>query len=473
MPVLSQPPDETIIAPENQHLPVVVIGAGPIGLAAAARLAERGLPFTLFEAGVSPAAYIAGWGHVRLFTPWRYLTDDAAVRLLTEQGWRAPTADDLPTGRELIELYLEPLAGSPVIADHLVLGTRVVSVTRRGIDKVKTRGGATAPFVVRVEDEYGAPTDHLAAAVIDASGTWANPNPLGGSGVPAIGERQAGKRLSFGMPDVLGEDRADYQGKATLVVGAGHSAANVILDLVALSETDRDTTITWAVRGESLARVFGGGDADDLPARGRLGMRLQSAVNEGRLTLLTGFVVEAIQRDPDGRVEVRTADEQVVHVDQVVAATGQRPDHSLSRELRLGLDPWLESPSELAPMIDPNLHHCGSVAPHGFDVLSHPEPGFYIAGVKSYGRAPTFLMMTGYEQVRSITAALAGDMEAARNLELVLPETGICITDFEMPSVPAETSAVVGCCGTATAASESCSGTEGADRLCSGSAHIG
>jgi hypothetical protein len=43
--------------------------------------------------------------------------------------------------------------------------------------------------------------------------------------------------------------------------------------------------------------------------------------------------------------------------------------------------------------------------------------------VKSYGRAPTFLMMTGYEQVRSVAAAIAGDMKAADDVRLVLPET--------------------------------------------------
>ena len=77
--------------------------------------------------------------------------------------------------------------------------------------------------------------------------------------------------------------------------------------------------------------------------------------------------------------------------------------------------------------------------PHGHRELSHPEPGFYTIGVKSYGRAPTFLLLTGYEQARSVAAAIAGDLEAADDVHLVLPETGICETDF------AEDGA--GCCG--------------------------
>jgi hypothetical protein len=81
---------------------------------------------------------------------------------------------------------------------------------------------------------------------------------------------------------------------------------------------------------------------------------------------------------------------------------------------------------ELTPLIDPNHHSCGTVPPHGADELTHPEPGYYAIGVKSYGRAPTFLLATGYEQVRSVVAALAGDWESARTAELDLPETGVC-----------------------------------------------
>ncbi len=101
------------------------------------------------------------------------------------------------------------------------------------------------------------------------------------------------------------------------------------------------------------------------------------------------------------------------------------------RELRLALDTSLESPVALAPLIDPNVHSCGTVPPHGVEELSHPEENFYIVGMKSYGRAPTFLTLTGYEQVRSIVAALTGDYEAARNVELILPETGVCSTDTD------------------------------------------
>ncbi|MFG1858993.1 hypothetical protein ACGFJT_44660, partial [Actinomadura geliboluensis] len=112
------------------------------------------------------------------------------------------------------------------------------------------------------------------------------------------------------------------------------------------------------------------------------------------------------------------------------AATGFRPDLDMLREVRVELDPATEAPVRLAPMIDPNFHSCGTVPPHGERDLAHPEPGLYLAGMKSYGRAPTFLMATGYEQVRSIAAALAGDREAADTVQLDLPETGVCSTSL-------------------------------------------
>jgi hypothetical protein len=129
-------------------------------------------------------------------------------------------------------------------------------------------------------------------------------------------------------------------------------------------------------------------------------------------------------------------------VDRIVVATGFRPDFSFLRELRLGLDPAVEAPPALAPLIDPNFHSCGTVPPHGVDQLVHPEPGLFIVGSKSYGRAPTFLMATGYEQVRSIVAELAGDTVAAREVHLVLPETGVC-------GAPPSIASASSCCGQA------------------------
>ncbi|MEV4492930.1 FAD-dependent oxidoreductase [Micromonospora coxensis] len=436
------------------ELPVVVIGAGPVGLAAAAHLHERGLPFTVLEAGDAAGAAVRQWGHVRVFSPWRYDVDPAARRLLDESGWVAPAPDALPTGAELAADYLQPLAELPAIRPHVRYGARVRAISRLGLDRLRTAGRESTPFLVRLADGE----ELLARAVIDASGTWGTPNVLGASGLPAGGEQEAGAFLEHALPDVLGADRDRFAGRHTLVVGAGHSAANTLLSLAELAAAVPGTEATWAIRTASPARTYGGGDADALPARGALGVRLREHVDAGRIRLLTGFSVHALT-PADGRVAVvvRHADgtEESLPVDRVVAATGFRPDHSVAAELRLDLDPVLGATRALAPLIDPNEHSCGTVPPHGVDELSHPETGYYVVGMKSYGRAPTFLMVTGYEQVRSVVAALAGDWDAARDVQLELPETGVCNSD------PADSATGESCCGPAPAARGLATGVAG------------
>jgi thioredoxin reductase len=419
---------------------VVVIGAGPVGLAAAAHLYERGLPFTVVETGDRPAAAIRQWGHVRLFSPWRYNLDHAASRLLREAGWVEPDPEALPTGGQLAARYLQPLADLPAVKPNVRYDARVVAVTRAGLDRVRTLGREAAPFLVRLAGGE----DILARAVIDASGTWGMPNVLGASGIPAHGESGAAAFIEHALPDVLGVDRDRFAGRHTLVVGAGHSAANTLLSLADLAERASGTTITWAIRAASPARSYGGAAADALPARGALGTRLREHVQAGRIQLLTGFSVHTVTPLSEGGVQVTDGSTAIV-VDRIVSATGFRPDHSIVSELRLDLDPVMGSTRALAPLIDPNKHSCGTVPPHGVDDLTHPEPGFYAIGVKSYGRAPTFLMATGYEQARSVVAALAGDWAAARDVQLDLPETGVCNSN---PVLGDDTIAASGgCCG--------------------------
>ncbi len=412
---------------QKEFLPVAIVGAGPVGLAAAAHLLEKGEEPVVFEAGARVGANVLAWGHVRLFSPWRYVIDAAAGRLLAEAGWLPPDGEVYPTGRELVEHYLEPLAALPALKSRIRLNSRVAQVTRDGFDKMKTTGREDAPFLLTIEGQDGRQEPFLARAVIDASGTTATPNPLGAAGLPAIGERQAAGRIFAGIPDVLGAHRARYAGKRVLVVGSGHSAFNALLDLVDLAAEAPGTAITWAVRrpGDGLRNLFGGGINDALPARGELGERVRRRVDGGNLRLVTGFRVARLTETEDG-VLVAGEDEVIGPFDRIVAATGFRPALTLLSELRLDLDPAVESPRALAPLIDPNIHSCGSVPPHGEAELRQPEPNAYIAGMKSYGRAPTFLMLTGYEQVRSIACAIAGDREGARDVQLVLPETGVC-----------------------------------------------
>jgi thioredoxin reductase len=414
-------------------LPVAVIGGGPVGLAAAANLLTRGLPVKLYEAGQTVGTNVLDWSHVRLFSPWRFNIDEASRSILREQGWQEPPPDDLPTSRELYDAYLAPL-GTALI-DRAIIETRahVRSISRRGIDKVVSRNRASHLFALAVNAVSTGERIDLARAVIDASGTWQNPNPLGASGMSTPGELEAAPLISYGIPDVLQVARHQYAGKHILVVGGGHSAATVLIDLARLAEDDELTRITWAVRNQNLMRVFGGGKADQLPARGRLGSDLKQLIEARRLRVVTGFSAERVDRlhnviSVSGNTDAGPV--TLGPVDRIVVVTGQRPDLTLTRELRLDLDPWLESPRALGQAIDPNVHSCGSVPPHGYRELTHPEPNYFTVGIKSYGRAPTFLLATGFEQVRSVAAYLAGDRAAAEDVRLVLPETGVCSVSY-------------------------------------------
>lgn len=443
--------------PEPARLPVAVIGAGPVGLIAAAQLIARGETPLVLEAGDSPGASMREWGHVRLFSPWKYLVEPTSLAMLEASGWSMPDGDRLPTGGELVRQLLEPLATLPALAPHIRYGHRVVAVTRRGYDKVKTAGRDATPFELVVTRADGRTTRLLARAVIDASGTWRAPNPLGAGGLAAEGEVEHADRIHYGIPDVLSRDRARYAGRRTLVVGSGHSAFNTLLDLAALSRIVPATEVTWAIRRPEVGQMFGGGRKDQLEARGALGTRLRPLVDSGTLRLSLGVRLVRVTSQANGLMVEGDAGQMLGPFDEIVVATGYRPDLSVARELRLRLDPWLEAPETLAPLIDPNLHSCGTVYPHGATELAHPEKDYYIVGMKSYGRAPTFLMLTGYEQVRSVVSALVGDEEGARDVRLVLPGTGVCQSDrrgSESDAEPDEALAFAGagagaaaCCG--------------------------
>ncbi|PIT02486.1 FAD-dependent oxidoreductase [Bradyrhizobium nitroreducens] len=416
---------------------VAIIGAGPVGLAAAAHVLERGMSPIVLEAGPEAAHAVRQWQHVQLFSPWEYNVDKAASRLLAPTGWNSPDPHSYPTGGELIERYLAPLATRTALREAIRTSSRVTAISRAGFDKAKTKGREQAPFEIRYQNGKGLEVLR-ADAVVDASGTWFTPNPAGSNGLPAIGERERAGRIAYGMPDVRGADRARYAGKTVAVLGAGHSAVGTLIDLAQLAGEVPATQAIWLLRGDDPAKAFGGGRNDKLAARGALGSAFAALVAAGKIKVETGFGVTHLS-DSEGRLGVSAGSRSVV-ADELVVSTGFRPDLSFLSELRLRLDPAIEAPVALAPLIDPNEHSCGTVRPHGARELAHDEPGFYLAGMKSYGRAPTFLMMTGYEQVRSIVADIAGDKAAAARVELALPETGVCTRG----GVEA---ADAGCCG--------------------------
>ena len=426
-------------------LPIAVIGAGPVGLAAAAHLELRGIPFLLFEAGSTVASNVLTWKHIRVFSPWKYNIDKAARQLLASVEWKSPDDDALPTGAELFDHYFKPLYELPKIKANTFLQAKVLSIGRKNIDKMKSNDREKHPFVIQVFRE-GKVNQYEVRAVIDASGTWNSPNPIGSGGVYAVGELENREKIFYGIPDVLGDHADRYRNKSVLVVGSGHSAINTILELDKLRGRYPETKINWILRKSNVNEVYGGQEKDALAARGALGLKIEALVREGSVKVFTPFQIqEVIKEGASLAIGGYWNDEEFVlpQIDEIISSTGSRPDFSFIREVRLSIDPALESASAIAEMIDPNVHSCGTVRAHGEKELRQPEENFYIVGSKSYGRAPTFLMATGYEQVRSIVAAIDGDLAAAQQVELDLPETGVCSTD--LASVP--------CCGTTSKSS--------------------
>ncbi|MFF2890133.1 NAD(P)-binding domain-containing protein [Paenibacillus sp. NPDC057967] len=412
----------------NHDLPVAIIGGGPVGLAAAAHLVTKGESFILFEAAAHIAGNVGNWGHVRVFTPWPFIADKAARQLLEASEWKLPDEEAFPTGKDLIDEYMAPLAQLPAIKPFVHYDAKVVAVSRKGLSKAKTAGRDKLPFVLHVQHENQT-IKYEAKAVIDASGTWSNPNPVASDGVWTREEQALGSQITYGIPDLLGKEQKRYAAKNVLVVGSGHSAIHALLDLERLQEQHPQTTITWIIRKSNLQEVFGGQEQDALRERGLLGVRLQKLVESGKITVYTSFLINGLEKDGArinvlGNVNGETV--SINGMDEVISNTGSRPDISFLREVRMDMDTYIESVTALAPLIDPNIHSCGTVRPHGEKELRQPDHNFYIVGSKSYGRAPTFLMATGYEQVRSIVAAITGDWEAAVKVELDLPETGVC-----------------------------------------------
>jgi thioredoxin reductase len=402
------------------ELPVVVIGAGPQGLAAAAHLVERGEDVVVVERGPAAASAVSEWGHVRLFSAWPELTDAAARRLLEPTGWSSAPASGYPTGMEWVSDYLAPLADA--LGERVRYRTTVTGVARQGRDKVVDAGRKSQPFVVHTVDADGIESRILARAVIDASGTWSMPNPAGADGFPAVGERAASGLISYRIP----ADVSELAGEHIVVVGAGHSATHAVLRLSELARRSPGTRVTWLLRRGSAMNVFGGGTGDELPERAALGSRARKVIDEGVVELVTGFRVAELRRGGDGLTVIAEDGREVADVGRVFALTGFRPDIGILRELRIDLDPALEAVAGIATEIDPNIHSCGSVSATGARELAQPEPGLFVVGAKSYGRAPTFLALTGYEQVRSVVAHLVGDHEAAARKDLTLPDTGVC-----------------------------------------------
>jgi hypothetical protein len=391
---------------------IAILGAGPTGLEAALAAADGGHPFILFEAAPSVAGNVRAWGHVRLFTPWDLNVSPRMRRHLEAGGVEVPSGTDCPTGQELAERLLDPIAGLREISPNLRLGTQVLAVGREGLlkhEEIATPERGRRPFRILVAEPGGRERVHPADVVIDTTGTWSHPNSLGDGGIPTPGERAFDGEIRRHIPDLTREEE-HWAGKTILVAGSGHSAQTAIRDLAFLALKAPGTHVIWVLR--NLKPDWGTHDGDPLPERESLAGQA-CAFAEGMwptvISSRRGMVVEEIAK-PNGRFEVTLrngARRETVSVDRILSLTGSVGDHSLYRQLQVHECYATCGPIKLsAALLGAGASDCLAQTTHGADTLTNPEPGFYILGSKSYGRNNTFLMRIGWEQVGEVFGAL-------------------------------------------------------------------
>ncbi|MEP7012917.1 MAG: FAD-dependent oxidoreductase [Acidobacteriota bacterium] len=387
---------------------IAILGAGPTGLEAALAAAERGLPFTLYEAAPRPAGHVRSWGHVHLFTPWSMSVSPRMRAALESAGVAVPDGEACPTGDQLAEGLLDPLASLAAIAPNLRLSARVKAVGREGLlkhEEISTPARAARPFRLLVEDGEGNERIEHASVVIDTTGTYSNPNLLGDGGIPAPGELALDGEIRRQLPNFARE--GDWAGKTILVAGAGHSAQTAVRDLARLAERAPGTRVIWAIRGAAPSPAAD--HPDPLPERSEL-LREAAALGAGgspAIEVRSGVAIESLRRDGE-RVEVSLrspAGQETIAVDRILSLTGFVPNDSMYRQLQIHECYAFSAPMKLSAALlgaAGGGGDCLSQTSHGAETLVNPEPNFYILGIKSYGRNTNFLMRVGWEQVAEV-----------------------------------------------------------------------
>ncbi|MCZ6507101.1 MAG: hypothetical protein O7A04_03495 [Acidobacteria bacterium] len=391
---------------------LAILGAGPTGIEAALAAADRGWSFELFEASAAVGDNISDWGHVRLFTPWSLNVSPRMRRHLDRAGLPAPDDETCPTGSELRQRVLLPLAASPAMAPNLRLGARVVDISRTGLLKHEEIGTAERgrhAFRLLVRDSTGQEEIVTADTVLDCTGSYSLTNWVGDGGIPAPGETAAARRIFRRVPDLVA-DADDWRGLAVLLIGAGYSAQTAVEGLARLAAEDGATKVVWALR--SVTPQWQIDPQDPLPERSRLtaAARELAAGSSAAVDVRTGVVVERLAEVADGlEVTLRRVDGEceTVTVDRLLGLTGSVGDHTMYRQLQVHECYATCGPMKLAAaLLGAAGGDCLTQESHGAETLINPEPGFFILGSKSYGRNATFLMRVGWQQVEEVFSLL-------------------------------------------------------------------
>jgi thioredoxin reductase len=400
---------------------LAILGAGPIGLEAALYAANLQLPFTIYERG-RVGEHLQRWGHVKMFSPFGMNVTSLGLATIRSQNPKHefPGETISTTGREHWEKYIDPLAKSSSIREHLRIDTQVLSISRRGLlkednpddGKVAQRGRQPFRLLVRVNKNQERVEE--ADVVLDCTGTYGQHRWLGDGGIPAIGETSAEPHIAYGLEDILGTRQSTYAGKNVLVVGAGYSAATTVCNLAALAEQHPDTWVYWLARGtgtQPIKRIAN----DPLKERDRLAVRANTLATrgEGNVEFHSQTVIESAEwagPDKGFKVTARCGGKpRTWEVERLIANVGFTPDRSLYRELQVHECYATLGPMNLAAALLKQAGlDCMQIPPQGAEALRNPEPSFFIIGSKSYGRNSHFLLRNGFEQVREVFTLITG-----------------------------------------------------------------
>ena len=364
---------------------LAVIGAGPVGLEAALAALDRGLDVQVFEQG-EVASHPLAWGHVRMLTPWRMNLGKHSRAHLETTGWTAPEPEARPTGAELAERYLQPLAHLPELAGRIHPFTQVVQASRHGLLRGEGSDAGTRrvrPFRLLVRDQGGREDLHHAFSLVDASGVYSHPNWAGTGGIPARSELYLRPQMAYHVEDVLGLDREKYAGKRTVVIGEGTFAATTVATLAQLADEAPGTAVAWVTRAIASG-IFPNAEHDSLPGRRELRQRARSLATGAHPAVahIGGAEVEEFEFNSAThryRVTLATGEEtRTEEADRIIVNAGFGPDEALCRE------------------------------------LDDDEPQFLSLGHEPHGHEPDLLLETGYRQVEDAVTRLAGETNTAR-----------------------------------------------------------
>lgn len=400
----------------SRPLRIAVLGAGPIGIEAALYGATLGHDVVVIDQGAVGHA-VAMWSHVTMFSPWRMNVTQLGLRTLAAADHAELPLDSCPTGAELVSKYLQPLSESPLLAGRLRLHTRVVAVGRPGLlkgDLIGQAARAERRFRLLLEDSAGEHLD-FADVILDCTGTYLCPNPIGDGGIAAPGERWLGGRLFRHQPDVLGRDRKRFARRRTLLVGDGLSAATAATAFAQLCVEEPGTQVCWSVRTKK-SPPYEVIEGDPLALRAQLLQAANRVADQQRqgVSFFPGSVVDALAAEGHQlRVRLRAVDgggpssaSQEALFDEVIGLTGYGPDRTIYEQLQIHECYASFGPMKLAATLVGASGDCLAQPLPGPETLKNPEPAFFILGAKSYARSSAFLLQIGHAQVRAAYSLL-------------------------------------------------------------------